>query len=66
MISLLITLVLIGVITYLVTAFIPMDAKIAQLIRIVAIILAVLIVLQAFGVIGGPVMLVPTGRVRVP
>jgi hypothetical protein len=54
-ISLLITLVVIGVIVYLVTAFIPMDAKIAQLIRVVAIIIAVVLVLQAFGLIdGGP------------
>jgi hypothetical protein len=52
-ISLLITLVVIGVIVYLVTSFIPMDAKIAQLIRVVAIIIAVVLVLQAFGLVSG-------------
>lgn len=48
MISLLLALVLIGVVVYLV-GLIPMDAAILQVIRVVAIVLAVLICLQFFG-----------------
>jgi uncharacterized membrane protein YiaA len=64
MISLLLTLILIGVVIYLV-GLIPMDARIMQLIRVVGIILAVLVVLDAFGVITG-VMPVTRGHLRLP
>lgn len=50
MIVLIFTLILIGVALYAV-GLIPMDARILQLIRIVAIIFAVLLVVQAFGIL---------------
>ena len=48
MIELLITLVAIGVIVYLI-GLIPMDGNIKKVIQVVAVIVAVLIVLRAFG-----------------
>lgn len=64
MISLLLTLVLIGVIAYLV-CLIPMDDGVRRVIRVVAIILAVLVALQAFGVIsGGPTL--PHSHIHLP
>ncbi len=53
MISLIVTLVVVGVLLYLVEAFIPMDPKIKHLIQIVVVIAAVLYVLQALGVWNG-------------
>lgn len=51
--TLLITLIVIGVITWAVTAFIPMDGNIKMLIRVVAVVIALFYILNAFGVIGG-------------
>lgn len=51
MISLLLTIALIGVVAYLLTAFVPMPPKMAQLIVVVAIIFALLIVASYFGVL---------------
>jgi len=64
MITLLIALVLIGVVIWLIGR-IPMDASIMQIIRVVAILIAVLLVLQAFGIIGGTPIL-PRGQLRIP
>ena len=47
--SLLFSIILIGFITWLLTWAIPMSAKIAQLVQIVALIWCVLLVLQFFG-----------------
>jgi len=47
--SLIITLIILGVILYLVNNFIPMDEKFKQLVNIVAIIGAVIYVLQTLG-----------------
>ena len=51
-ISLILVLVLIGVIVWAVTTYIPLDAGIKNLIKIVGVIIAVFICLNAFGVIG--------------
>lgn len=51
-ISLLVVLIVIGVIIWAVTTFIPMDANIKMLIRVVGVIIALLYILNAFGVIG--------------
>lgn len=53
MISVLILLVVLGVALYLIT-LIPMDARIAQVIRVLAILFAVLYALQLLGVWHGP------------
>lgn len=56
MISLLITLVIIGVILWFVETYIPMDPAFKTGVRILAAIFALLIVLNAFGinVLGAP------------
>lgn len=52
MIELLVTLCVFGVLLYLIT-LIPMDATVKQIIRVIAILILVLYVLQAFGVVSG-------------
>lgn len=50
--SLLITLIVIGVVVWAVTSYVPMDAGIKRIIQIVGILIAVIYVLYAFGVMG--------------
>jgi hypothetical protein len=50
--SLLITLIVVGVLLWLVNSYIPMDAKIKNILNIVVVIVVVLWLLQAFGVLG--------------
>ena len=52
MISLVITLIVVGVLLWLVNAFIPMDGKIKKILNVVVVICVVLWLLSAFGVIG--------------
>jgi len=52
LISLILALAVIGVVLWLVNAYLPIDGKIKQLINIVAIICIVWFVLTAFGVVG--------------
>jgi hypothetical protein len=59
MIAIFLTLILIGVAVYLV-GLIPMDARILQVIRVVAVLLAILIVANAFGLVNWNL----PGRVR--
>ena len=49
--SLVVTLIILGVLLYLINNFIPMDEKIKQLVNIVVLIIAVLYVLQSFGIL---------------
>ena len=51
LIGLLLTLIVIGVVIWTVTTYIPMDAGIKRLIQIVAVIVAVIYVLNAFGIL---------------
>ena len=60
LISLVVTLVVVGVLLWLINAYIPMDAKIKKILNIVVVIVVVLWVLSAFGVIGH------SGDIRVP
>ena len=53
MINLILTLVIVGVLLWAVNTYIPMDAKIKQILNIVVVILVVLWLLRAFGVLGG-------------
>ena len=53
LINVLITLVVVGVLLWLVNTYIPMDAKIKQILNIVITIAVVLWLLRAFGVLGG-------------
>lgn len=52
MISLVITLIVIGVLLWLVNTMIPMDAKIKQILNVVVVIAVVLWLLGVFGVLG--------------
>lgn len=49
-ITLLITLIVVGVLLWLVNKFIPMDAKIKMIINIVVVILVIIWLLRVFGV----------------
>lgn len=55
MIGLLLTLVVVGVVLYLIETYIPMAAPIKLLIRIVVVLVIVLYLLQAFGIADLPV-----------
>ena len=51
--SLLITLVVVGVILWLVNNYLPMDGKIKSIINIVVVIAVIIWLLQSFGILGG-------------
>jgi len=52
LIALVVTLIVVGVLLWLVNAYIPMDQKIKQILNIVVVIAVVLWLLVAFGVLG--------------
>ncbi|MCU0835479.1 MAG: hypothetical protein MUC77_13780 [Chromatiaceae bacterium] len=52
LINLVIVLIVVGVLLWLVNAYIPMDGKIKKILNIVVLIAVVLWLLQAFGVLG--------------
>jgi len=60
LITLVITLIVVGVLLWLLEAYVPMDATIKRIIHIVVIIAVVLWLLGAFGVLGN------LGTVQVP
>ncbi len=52
LISLVVTLVVVGVLLWLVNSYVPMDDKIKKIVNIVVVIAVVLWLLAAFGVMG--------------
>jgi len=52
LISLLITLVVVGVILYLINNYLPMDGKIKSILNIVVVIAVILWLLRTFGLLG--------------
>lgn len=52
LITLIVVLIVVGVVLYLINAFIPMDSKIKTILNVVVIIAVILWVLEAFGVLG--------------
>ena len=52
LVSLVITLIVVGVLLWLVNTYIPMDAKIKNILNIVVVIAVVLWLLRVFGVLG--------------
>jgi hypothetical protein len=52
LISVLITLVIVGVLLWLVNTYLPMDGKIKKILNIVVVIIVVLWLLNAFGILG--------------
>ena len=59
MISLVVTLIVIGVLLWLVNTYIPMDGKIKQTINVVVVICVVVWLLSVFGVLGHADIRVP-------
>ena len=60
LISLVVTLIVVGVLLWLVNTYIPMDGKIKKILNIVVVICVVLWLLSVFGIIGS------VGNVQVP
>jgi hypothetical protein len=60
LISLALTLIVIGILLWLVNTYIPMDGKIKKILNVVVVICVVVWLLSAFGVIGH------TGDIQVP
>ena len=52
LINLVITLVVVGVILYLINNYIPMDGKIKSILNVVVVIVVIIWLLSVFGVIG--------------
>jgi hypothetical protein len=52
LIGLILTLVVVGILLWLVNNYIPMDAKIKTIINVVVVIVVVIWLLQVFGVLG--------------
>ena len=52
LISVVVTLIVVGVLLWLVNSYIPMDGKIKQILNVVVIICVVIWLLNVFGVIG--------------
>jgi len=52
LITLFLTLIVVGVLLWLVNAYIPMDAKIKKILNVVAVICVVVWLLYAFGILG--------------
>ena len=60
LITLVVTLVVVGVLLWLVNTYIPMDGKIKKILNVVVVVGVVLWLLTAFGILGH------TGDIRVP
>jgi len=52
LIGLIITLVVVGVLLWLLNSYVPMDSKIKTILNVVVVIVVVIWLLQAFGVLG--------------
>ena len=52
LIGLVITLVVVGVLLWLLNNYVPMDGKIKQIINVVVVVVVVIWLLQAFGLLG--------------
>jgi hypothetical protein len=60
LISLIVTLIVIGILLWLVNSYIPMDGKIKKILNVVVVICVVVWLLSVFGVLG------QSGNIRVP
>lgn len=52
LIGLVLTLVVVGVLLWLLNTYVPMDAKIKSIINVLVVIVVVIWLLQAFGILG--------------
>lgn len=53
LIAIIVTLIIIGVLLWLVNTYIPMDRKIKSIINVIVVIAVILWLLSVFGIIGG-------------
>jgi len=60
LISFFITLIIFGVMLYILNTLVPMDGKIKTIINIVAILLVLIFTLQTFGILPGAIL--PSGQ----
>ena len=60
LINLVITLIVVGVLLWLINAYLPMDGKIKKILNIVVVVVVILWLLSVFGVLGH------SGEIRVP
>jgi hypothetical protein len=60
LISVVLTLIVVGVLLWLINTYIPMDAKIKSILNVVVVIAVVIWLLYAFGVLGH------SGEIRIP
>jgi len=60
LISLVVTLIVVGLLLWLVNTYIPMDGKIRKILNIVVVVCVVLWLLSAFGILN------PSGDIRIP
>jgi len=56
LVSLIITLVIVGVILWAINTYIPMDGKIRSILNVVVVIAVILWLLRGFGLLGGTVL----------
>jgi hypothetical protein len=52
LISLVVTLIVVGVLLWLVNTYIPMDGKIKSILNVIVVIVVVIWLLQVFGILG--------------
>lgn len=52
LIGLVLTLVIVGVVLWLINSYVPMDAKIKTIVNVVVVVVVVIWLLQAFGIVG--------------
>jgi len=52
LVGLVLTLVIVGVLLWLINNYVPMDSKIKTIVNVVAVVVVVIWVLQAFGILG--------------
>ena len=64
LIGLCITLIVVGVLLWLVNAYVPMDAKIKKILNIVVVVCVVVWLLYAFGVLGHGRLDMPVPQLR--
>ena len=62
MLSIIITLIVIGVLLWMVNQYLPMDGKIKQILNIVVVIIVILWLLNVFGLLGH--LDIPVTRIR--
>ncbi len=60
LVSLVVTLIVVGVLLWLINTYIPMDGKIKRILNVVVVICVILWLLSAFGILGH------SGDIRVP